>query len=160
MICELCGKEANEGFRVRLEGSLVSACPMCAKMGEVVSPVRTRVDAKPKPKAAAHEPVDLESEVGVEYDLADDFGARVKAAREKQGWTQEELGRMVNEPHSLIHRIELGRFEPPVDLARRLERRLGVRLLAPHMEYDEVKPKGEAGAVTLGDLVVVRKRSR
>ena len=165
MICELCGKPCNEGFRIKLEGSVVSACPSCASLGEHVSPIRPAPKPKPKPKAPARSPAMKEAALaeakgGVEFDLVDDFGAKVKAAREKRGWTQEDLGKLVNETHSLIHRIELGRFEPTEGLARLLESRLGVRLLAPHLEEDALAAKGDSKDVTLGDLVVMRRRNK
>ncbi|MFH0862120.1 MAG: multiprotein bridging factor aMBF1 [Candidatus Altiarchaeota archaeon] len=162
MICELCGKPGNEGFRIKLEGSVVSACPICASLGERVSQIRPAPKPKPKaPAASAPKPESVSEAKGkLEFDLVDDFGAKVKAAREKRGWTQDDLGKMVNETHSLIHRIELGKFEPAEGLAHLLESRLGVRLLATHQEEDEPSSKGVSKEVTLGDLVVMRRRNK
>lgn len=163
MICELCGKTSNEGFRIRLEGSVVSACPACAALGEAISPIR-QPRAKPKPKAEAPKPpiehVTVESKASAEFDLVDDYGAKIKSAREKHGWTQEDLGKMVNEPHSLIHRIELGKFEPPAGLSRILQSKLGIRLLNPHEELEQTSTKAGSKDVTLGDLVVIRRRNK
>jgi putative transcription factor len=159
MICELCGKSANEGFKIRLEGGVVSACPGCAKLGEVVAAVRPQ--SKPKMQPAARMPDEpRETAAEAEYELVDDYGAKLKSAREKHGWTQDDLGKMVNEPHSSIHRIELQKFEPPVEVVRKLEHKLGIRLLAVREEVEVPKAKQGSKEVTLGDLVVVRKRNK
>jgi putative transcription factor len=158
MICELCGRNTVEGFKVKLEGGVVTACRGCADLGEVVREVKPEETKKPRPvRKTVEEP---EFKVDVEYDLIDDYGVKVKAARERLGLTQEELGRAVNETHSVVHRIELGRYEPSVEFARRLERRLGVKLLVPHMEAEVPRQITESGEVTLGDMVVVRKRGK
>jgi uncharacterized protein (TIGR00270 family) len=156
MICELCGKPVTEGFRVRVEGSVVTACGGCAGVGEVVQEVKPAKAVKPKPILTQE--AKPEFKVEVEYDLVDDYGVRIRAAREKLGWTQDDLGKAVNETHSVIHRIEAGRFEPSTDVARRLEHRLGVKLLVPHEEVEAPQQKQESKDVTLGDMVVVRKR--
>jgi putative transcription factor len=161
MICELCGKTFNQGFRIRLEGGVVSACEVCSKLGEVVASVKPQAP-KPKPKpveALEPKPEPVASAVA-EYDLVDDFGAKVKAAREKHGWTQEEMGKFVNEPHSLIHRIEHGRFEPTLEVARKLEHKLGVKLVEVRKEVEFRLPKPDGKDVTLGDMLVVRKRNK
>ena len=158
MMCELCGKEITEGLRVRLEGGLVTACRGCAGLGEVVSevkPVRKKTPVHAD-SAAAEKP---EFKVEGEYDVVEDYGARIKAAREGLGWTQEDLGRMVNEPHSVVHRMESGRFEPSPEVAKKLERKLNVKLLVPHAEAEAPRLKQDSKGITLGDMVVVRKRS-
>jgi uncharacterized protein (TIGR00270 family) len=159
MICELCGKNANEGFRVRLEGSVVSACEGCSKLGEVVSKVRAEAPKpKPKPKAALPDANAPEIQKEVEYELIEGYGAKVKAAREKRNLSQEDLGKILNEPHSLVHRIELGKYEPSPDMARKFEHKLGIKLLVRHTEEDMPLAGKSSGEITLGDMIVVRKR--
>jgi len=158
MICELCGKSANEGFKVKLEGSIVSACAECAKHGEKIQELKPKKPQKPRIPEPA--PIKPAFEVPHEYDVVEDFGARIKTAREKHGWTQEELGMRVSEPHSVIHRMEQGKFEPTQEAARKLEHKLGVRLLEPHKEIEAPAGKPEKKEITLGDMIVVRKRDK
>lgn len=157
MMCELCGKRITEGVKIRLEGVVVTACTGCRGLGEVVEEVKPQ---KPRKKPAPVKVKKQEFNVDVEYELIDGFGDKIKAAREKLGWTQEDLGKKVNETHSLIHRMESGRYEPSVEVARKLERKLDVRLLAPSEEAEAPTAAGEVKDVTLGDMVVVRKRVR
>lgn len=153
MMCELCGKQVPHTVRVRLEGTVISACKGCAKAGEIVE--------EPKPaKTTRRKPVQPTAEftLDVEYDLVDGYGAKVKSARERRGWTQEDLGKLVNEPHSLIHRIELGKYEPSPETARKLEIKLDAKLLTPHREVEAPRQRKESKEITLGDMVVVRKK--
>jgi len=169
MICELCGKNFNRVFKIRLEGGLVSACEGCAKFGEVVAEIKPQIRApKPAPQIASRPapaaiPASKEEEATPElvYGLIEDFGSRIKAARERLKLTQEELGKVLNESHTVIHRMELGKLEPTEDMARKLERKLNVRLIVLQKDDDdsEVKP-GQSKEVTLGDMIVVRKRGK
>jgi putative transcription factor len=156
MICELCGKNTLEGFRVRVEGVIVSSCPECSKHGKVVSTVD-----KPERKADKR-PSEVVESFEVEVGVAEDYAKIVRKAREKRGWTQEELGAGVNEPHSTIARIEHGRLEPSIDMAKKLERKLGVKLLVDAGVDDAgpIKQAGEVRDLTLGDMIVVRRRDR
>ena len=158
MICELCGKTVNEGFKVRLEGGLVSACTQCANLGEIVQSVKPLPKAKPQAVLAPAPQEPLAAASDTEFDVVEGFGTKVKTEREKRNMSQEDLGRAVNEPHSVIHRVELGKLEPTEELARKLEHALRIRLLAKHEELDDVKQKSDKAEITLGDMVVVRKR--
>ena len=164
MICELCGRDSSACKRVRIEGSVVVACNSCASLGEVVGPavVPVRKPASQKKVAAPQrvdpKPKERDFKVDVEFDLVEDFGKKIKAARERLNLKQEELGMLVNEPASFIHHIEQGRAEPSLEVARKLQGKLGVRLLAPHVEEDVELKSPDSKELTLGDVVVVKKR--
>jgi len=157
MICELCGRDSNSCKRVRIEGSIVVACDSCTKLGEVVGPAVVR---KPAVRKIVSKPAPRDFKVEVEYDLIEDYSKKIKAAREKMNLKQEDLGKLVSEPASFIHHIEQGRAEPTVDVARKLQGKLGVKLLAPHVEEDAVLKSSGGKELTLGDVVVVKKRER
>ncbi len=156
MICELCGGSAIDGFVVRIEGGKVTACPACAKSKEVVSRITSEKNVK-----AASSPKNTENktfDVGGEYDFVEGFGTMIKNAREKRGWSQQDLGREVNESHSTIHRMEQGKYEPTVEAARKIEHKLSVKILERSQDIDENVKQTESKELTLGDLVVVRKK--
>ena len=59
----------------------------------------------------------------------------------------------------MIHRIESGKIKPSREVARKLSKRLGVRFLVAADEEEDESVLGEAKKdLTLGDLVVVKKR--
>jgi len=147
MLCEMCGKDVVATSRVRIEGSVLSLCPDCARFGQPVDPVPapelapmsatfTRTPAPPSTSGARLaaprrrlEERDLYQEIG-ELELAPDWAHRVRVAREARNWTPEELGKKLNEKKSVVLKIESGSFHPPDALVRKLEHLLHVRLRA------------------------------
>ena len=143
MLCEMCGKDVVATSRVRIEGSVLSLCPDCAKFGQPVDPVPkllfASAPARSPPVATGGarlvaprrrlEERDLYQEIG-ELELAPDWGRRVRLAREARTWTPEDLGKKLNEKKSVILKIESGNFHPPDALVRKLEHLLQVRLRA------------------------------
>ncbi len=144
MLCEMCGNEVASTSRVRIEGSVLQVCPECARFGAAVDP-----PPAPAPAASAAGPArprsfsptvagrgprrleerDLYTEIG-ELELADDWGQRVRRARESLTWTPEELAKRLNEKKSVVLKIETGDIHPPDSLVRKLEHLLKVRLRA------------------------------
>lgn len=95
-------------------------------------------------------------------EYAEDFGELVKEARIRMGWTQEDLARQLNEKLTIIKKIEAGEFHPPLDLARRIERVLKIRILVPPEEgLEELSRFIERGrrerGVSLESLLKKRK---
>ncbi len=65
----------------------------------------------------------------VEY--VEDFGRIIREAREKMGLTQEDLAQQLNEKSTIIRKIEAGEFNPPIELMRKIEKLLKVKLIVP-----------------------------
>ena len=143
MICEMCGNEVPLTSRVRLERSVLSLCPDCARFGTPVDPVPSppsavaaparfrpgmNVTAPSGPRRRLEER-DLYQEIG-EMELAPDWNKRIRLAREAHLWTPEELSKKLNEKKSVVLKIESGSFRPPDALVRKIEHLLKVRLRA------------------------------
>jgi len=164
MICELCGRAAERGYKVRIEGSTVNACEKCASLGEIVEEVSPKKRNAPTPIVQRHEAGGKREAVKVldiEFDIVEDYAEKVRNAREKMGLKQADLAKMINEPESSIQRIEGGKFEPEIDVARKLEKNLGVRLVEKSAEPEDVKNTGEGlKELTLGDLIVLREKKK
>lgn len=89
-----------------------------------------------------------------------DYAQRVRRAREEMGLTQEVLASYVGEKESVIRRIEMGKLKPTMELARRLEQVLKVKLLERVEEpIGASQPRGRV-EVLLGDVVVIKERRR
>jgi putative transcription factor len=144
MLCEMCGKDVTLTTRVRIEGTVLSVCPDCAKFGTPLdppspaapapSPGRTMVShGGPATRVLATgrrmEERDLYTEIG-ELELAPDWSRRVRVAREGLTWTPEELGKKLNEKKSVVLKLESGGLHPSDQLVRKLEHLLHVRLRA------------------------------
>lgn len=99
---------------------------------------------------------------GEDLELVEDYGLRVKQARTRMGLTQEELASQIGEKVTVIKKIEQGELKPSIDLVRKLEKFLKIRLLIPAEEpsYELskyiAKPDASKG-VSLGDLLKKRR---
>lgn len=144
MICEMCGTEVEQRTRVRVEGTVLELCVNCARFGTPVDPPApvpsaaavpagpgrtTGITARVAPRARRMEERDLYKEIP-EMELADDWPKRIRLAREKLTWSPEELGKRLNEKHSLVLKLEAGHFRPPDEMVRKIEHLLKIRLRA------------------------------
>lgn len=150
MLCELCGK-SDARLQIIVEGSKLYACQKCAGLGKVVGQVKSIV--KVEKKLVVKE--ELPSET-----LTSDYGPKIKSAREKLGKTQEELGQLIGEKVSVVQKIETNKFEPSIELTKKMERVLKIRLIekSDAVMIDIQKARHEE-SFTLGDFVSVKKKN-
>ncbi|MCD6522494.1 MAG: TIGR00270 family protein [Candidatus Diapherotrites archaeon] len=149
-VCEICGKETRHAKIVFIEGSKLTVCERCAGHGNVISDYgRERKVYVKRPRYRKEEKT---------FDVVADYDKIVRREREKRKWKQEELAKKVNEPASLIERIEAGKTIPSEKVARKLEKVLGVTLLEEVQNTVVEMPEEKTEAVTLGDIVKIRKR--
>ena len=150
----MCGQPIQgKAYRVIIEGAEMILCERCFRSVKAkLAPPKKEEKPKPsKQKVARKRKV-------VEEVIVEDYAKRVREARERLGMSRRELGMKVGEHETIIKRIELGRLQPDLELARKLERVLGIQLIKK-VEYEEVEgtttqlPK----ELTLGDIVVIRK---
>lgn len=139
MLCEMCGQDVETTAPVRVEGTILALCPSCSRFGTAVSPGPSGTRSGPSPPGTVESRLELRARRMVEHDLyselpdlelAPDFGKRIRQAREKLGWTPEQLGQKLNEKRSLILKLEGGAFRPPDATIRKIEQLLHVRLRA------------------------------
>ena len=150
MVCELCGKNDAVVSAV-VEGSELVVCDKCAKFGRVVGRIKTQAIALVKNPAKDDFPMPAEVIVA-------DYGAKIRSAREKLGKTQEDFAKLVNEKASVIHKIETNRFEPSVELTRKIERVLKLKLVEKAESVTADFPKSQKNAgLTLGDFVKIKR---
>lgn len=150
MQCEMCGRDTKL-FRTLIEGATLQVCRNCAKYGEVLSPV-----SRPKPKKVQLKKEQPKKPPEPEYVIVVDYAVRIKKKREKLGLKQEELAKKLNEKASLLHKIETGNLEPPIDVAEKIEKVLGIKLIIEFKESSVELPKTKSGDFTFGDFIKVR----
>lgn len=158
MQCELCGDSTPKTRRFLVEGTRLNVCPNCERFG-------TALDAPPKRKPATPQAnvavamerrtkrlgqKDVYASESMRMELVEDYAARIRRARESKGWTRQELGARVGEREVAVSHIETGQLRPVDDIAKRLERELGITLFEP--VADVRVPRAPQRGMTLGDV--------
>ncbi|MBC7114208.1 MAG: TIGR00270 family protein, partial [Archaeoglobi archaeon] len=90
-------------------------------------------------------------------DIIPNYSEVIREARERLGLSQEELARKIKEKVSLIRKIERGELTPEEKVARKLEKELGIKLME-RIESPKIEKKELPSTLTLGDVVVVRRK--
>ncbi len=147
--CELCGKD-TELFRSDIEGTILNVCKDCSSFGKILSPIK-----KAELRTIKKE-ISLPAELEMTEAIVPNFSELVKQAREKRNLKQEDFAKMLNEKASIIHKIETGTLEPPIPLAKKLEKMLGIKLITQVKEELLQQSKAKTDQVTIGDLIKLK----
>jgi len=136
-------------------------CAGCARFGKVIPTPAARAGAsaqtigqrlRARDTRMTEKRVPLESE----DELVEDFGGRVRKAREAKRVTLEDLARAVNEKKSLLAKIESGSFFPDPTVTAKLEAALGIKLREKVADVAPQKSRARGG-MTIGDLIKMQK---
>jgi len=145
MQCDMCGSDERL-YTALIEGTRLKVCKNCSKYGKIIS------ESKPvqiKRKQVIEKPEIVEG-------ITPDFGELIRQARQKTGLKQEDVAKKLNEKESLYQKIESGKIQPSLKLARKLEKFFHIKLIEQDQKVAYVKDKKEAGAMTIGDLIKYR----
>ena len=151
--CEVCGEDGAELIAL-IEGAKLRVCYDCSKRGKVLSRVAPPPASVKKMGARPAGP-------SAEIEFVSDYADRIRAAREKMRIGVDVVAELVMEKESYLRRVEAGKALPSEELARKLEKQLGIRLFET-VSYGGVVPpaKGPAGGLTLGDMIIVKKKTQ
>lgn len=145
--CQLCGEDSDKLKKTKIEGALMKVCDSCTDMGDVVEQKKKKT--KKKKKKTTYRPKDTEV-------LANDYGSRIKQARESRKLSIQELASSLNEKASLIKKVEREDLKPEKALANKLSKELDVTLYVNPEVYDHSVESTEDEKATLGDVAEVK----
>jgi len=149
----MCGKETEDLFKARIEGTEMAVCRPCTKYGKVFSSIKQR-DEKTK-KFSLTQP----KEEKPEETVIENFSQLIRKARENSGLIQEDFAKKINEKLSILQKMEAGLFLPSLDNAKKLERMLGLKLVVLSENKAAPQETAKSGELTLGDVIKIRKRN-
>jgi putative transcription factor len=157
MRCEICGKKlVEEPLKTKVDGSIMLTCKECSKFGKV-----QREPPKPKrPGAPRGGKVTKRIQRPIEpvEEVVENYNEIVRQAREKKGWSREELGEKIYEKASVVNRIESGKMVPDLKLARKIEKIMHVALIekSDDISADETGHSKVRGS-TIGDIARIKR---
>ena len=153
--CDLCGKVEENLNRALIEGVELNVCPACSKFGKVLAPVK-RYSPKEQHRMIQSAQDKVQKEEKMEL-LVEDYAEIIKKKRESMGLSQEDFAKRISEKESTLHHIETGRFEPSLELAKKLEKIFNIKLIEVHEEKREISSKKKSfNGFTLGDFIKVK----
>jgi len=155
--CERCGRSAKLQL-VEIAGARMYVCPDCSRFGK---PIREKIEApSPAPiisRARPTRPTRPDALTARTRELVEDYSTRIQRAREKKGWSREDLGKKINERVSIISKLEHGEMHPPDALIKKLERVLEIHLME-EVEDVHIAHGAESRGMTLGDFIVYKDK--
>ncbi|MEM0107127.1 MAG: multiprotein bridging factor aMBF1 [Candidatus Micrarchaeaceae archaeon] len=122
--CELCGRKITTVYVIEIEGTTLRVCGNCAKGNKVIKVESAEKKGAKEAKAKEAE----KSKEASESELAEDYGKRIREARERMKLPLGVLAEMMNEKESFLLRIEEQKAMPSPELAKKLEKALGIKL--------------------------------
>ncbi|KYK31331.1 MAG: TIGR00270 family protein [Theionarchaea archaeon] len=148
MMCEICGRPIKgRGKEIFVERAKLTVCKKCARYGTLVREKHEKASKR-----------SISSFAHTDFDIREDYSSIVRKAREKQGLTQKDLARQINEKESVIHRVETGHMRPSRRLARKLEGALDIKLTEKMEEPEIVHRKRRSDELTIGDIIRIKKK--
>jgi len=143
MACEMCGSETSL-ILVEIESVELNVCNKCASFGKKIR----------RPKKIVQKKQDVRKVSGPEIIQAvrDDYSKVIRDKREKLGLKQQEFARFLSEKESLIHKIEAGNYTPSLQLARKMERQLSIKLIE-QKKIEPQKLERKKATLTIGDMI-------
>ncbi len=159
----MCGR-AGKTRRVQIDKTAMSVCDDCAKFGTPTASSSTSssgesgvapnvAEGLERRKRRMESRKDVFASETMSLELADDFGERIQAARRKKGWTREELGNRIKQPVNVVGQYEAGTLNPPDDVAKRIEKTLGIAILEKVSGALPAQRGGGGRGLTLGDVL-------
>jgi len=157
MRCEICGKKVTgKPVRTKIDNSIMSTCNDCSKFGKIQREP-PRPNRGPGSRGSVGRRRTFRSQEPT-HEVIEDYQKVIREAREKKGWSREDLGENIYEKVSVINRLESGKMVPDLKLARKLEKSLNITLLekTEEAQLDESNSLNRRKA-TIGDVVRIKK---
>lgn len=145
--CEMCGNSAERLTPGIIEGVELNVCQNCLKLGK----------RKPKPISLKQNFRSFNNSKGPEEKIVSNYGSLIKEAREKRGMRQLDLAKMLQIKDSFLHHIETQDMPLRLELAKKFEETLNIKLIKEVKESEVEVEKTNSSGMTLGDLIKVKK---
>jgi len=141
MICEICGKKTKKLYKIFLDGAILNVCEDCKKYGK-------ELDIKEQKNNLKQQKINIEA---FEEEIEEDFNKKLKEYREKNKLTQEEIAKILGIKFSLYKSLEEGKIKPDINLAKKIEKKLGIKITKKVALFEEGEKKDHK--LTVADII-------
>ena len=161
MQCEICGIDIKgKPVRINLEGTVLDVCGRCAHYGNTTdkwSPVSRKISPAQKIVVTRRPRRDVSDKLRDE--IVEDYARLIKKARTTKGLTIEQLASKIMEKSTLLRKIEREELVPEDAVRKKLENALDIKL-TERVSVEEQQGGGFIRGTTLGDVAIIRKKSK
>ena len=84
----------------------------------------------------------------------------IKKARQKKGLSVEDFSRQIREKESVVKKLEKENMNPPMNLVRKVQNALGVKLLEEAAKASGSVLTRPMGPRTLGDMIKIKDSTK
>ncbi len=164
--CPICGSIIwGKGERVLLEGAKITVCHNCAQHGIKIQKPPASTQARktysfnkkeaPKRQVAKKNYID-------DIEIIPDYAKKIRIKRTSLGLNQDQFAQKLNEKPSLLRRIEAGKVEPTLKLAKKIEDVYKIKILKKSDEIEaniqNNKYMKKSTGTSLGDIAFIKKK--
>lgn len=160
--CPICGSIIwGKGQRVLLEGAKITVCYNCAQHGiKIQKPPNNTLIKKSYQRSQKRQ--GLRKDIVDELEIIPDYAKQIRSKRNSLGLNQDQFAQKLNEKPSLLRRIEAGKVEPTVKLAKKIEDVYKLKLLKMSDEIEanvqDKKFMKKSTGPSLGDIAFIKKK--
>ena len=166
--CPICGgKIWGRGQKVLIEGAKITVCQSCAQYGVKIKNIPKATNKVKQNYAKPNFPVKKRAynrQIDEGLEIVKDYVTKIRKARNSRGLNQDQFAQKLNEKPSLLRRIEAGKVEPTIKLAKKIEQVYEITLVK---KVDEIDPSTtqdkymkKSSSSSLGDIAIVKRKKK
>ncbi len=164
--CPICGSIIwGKGQRILLEGAKITVCHNCAQHGIKIQKPPTSKHIKKlyshDKKSHPKRPILKKPNVD-DLEIIQDYTKKIRNVRSSLGLNQDQFAQKLNEKPSLLRRIEAGKVEPTIKLAKKIEDVYKIKILKKTTEIEanveSTKYMKKSSGTSLGDIAFIKKK--
>ena len=153
--CELCGKSSVSTIKIDLAGSVMQACGSCQRMGKPVKGGSSNFSSETSSHTFRRKTKEIQN-----LAVVSNYSSILNSTLAKKGLNIQQLARAKNIKENNLNKYFSGKIQPDVDVARKLEDLLGIKILE---EVEDVNPEdymsededdSSSSGQSLGDLLM------
>ncbi|MFX1489247.1 MAG: multiprotein bridging factor aMBF1 [Promethearchaeota archaeon] len=166
--CPICGSIIwGKGQKVLLEGAKITVCNNCASHGTKIHTTSKNFQKKTigrRGPPTTPKKQKLNRKIGEDLEIVPDYAKRIRSIRNRLGLNQDQFAQKLNEKPSLLRRIESGKVEPTIKLAKKIQSTYNIVLIkkSDEMEYNvqDTKYMKKSSGSSLGDIAVIKRKNK
>tara|TARA_Y100001968_G_C18896700_1_gene498776 strand:- start:46 stop:537 length:492 start_codon:yes stop_codon:yes gene_type:complete len=155
MLCEMCGAESVNLESRKISGSVLKVCVSCSGMGKKTSyresiGHRAFVAQTLEKREQKTRYKDISSDGNI---LVNNFGSKIRKARERKGIDHKTLAFKISEKKSIITSVEAENMRPNEKLIKKLEKYLSIKLTEEIEDSAVLFSSKNKKGMTMGDIL-------